>query len=66
MGFLSGGQKSRVVFCSLTQCHPSVIVLDEPTNHLDIQTADVLIKACQDFKGVRSDLASAAVNALHL
>jgi len=51
MGFLSGGQKSRVVFSMLTKSQPSLIILDEPTNHLDMETIDVLIDAIKEFKG---------------
>eukprot|EP00041_Stephanoeca_diplocostata_P034146 m.1146928 g.1146928 ORF g.1146928 m.1146928 type:complete len:759 (+) comp24470_c0_seq4:144-2420(+) len=51
MGFLSGGQKSRVVFALLTRRQPSLIVLDEPTNHLDMETIDVLIAALAEYKG---------------
>jgi len=34
MMMLSGGQKSRVAFASLSYQKPHVIVMDEPTNHL--------------------------------
>lgn len=51
MGWLSGGQKSRVVLALLCKRLPALIVLDEPTNHLDAETIDVLIEALREFKG---------------
>jgi ATP-binding cassette subfamily F protein 3 len=51
MGWLSGGQKSRVVLALLCKRLPALIVLDEPTNHLDAETIDVLIDALREFKG---------------
>ena len=34
---LSGGQKARVVFTSISLAQPHILLLDEPTNHLDMQ-----------------------------
>ena len=34
---LSGGQKARVVFTSISMARPHILLLDEPTNHLDMQ-----------------------------
>jgi len=48
---LSGGQKSRVVFATITWSKPQILLLDEPTNHLDMETINVLISALQSFKG---------------
>lgn len=31
---LSGGQKARVVFASLSMSQPHIMLLDEPTNYL--------------------------------
>lgn len=51
MQFLSGGQKSRVLFVSSFVCNPHLLLLDEPTNHLDIETIDALIKGINNFEG---------------
>lgn len=50
---LSGGEKLRLVLCSLTvQKHaPGIIVLDEPTNNLDIQNVEILTAAINEYKG---------------
>jgi len=51
MFFLSGGQKSRVAFATLTWNKPSFIIMDEPTNHLDMETIDALIRAIHQYEG---------------
>eukprot|EP00483_Globobulimina_turgida_P000965 UN00967 len=51
MCYLSGGQKSRVAFTSLTWKSPNFIIMDEPTNHLDIETIEGLIGAISRYKG---------------
>ncbi|GAB6023109.1 ATP-binding cassette sub- F member 3 [Chamberlinius hualienensis] len=48
---LSGGQKSRVAFASMTMNNPNFLVLDEPTNHLDVETIDALSKAINKYQG---------------
>jgi ATP-binding cassette subfamily F protein 1 len=48
---LSGGQKSRVVFTSISMSKPHILLLDEPTNHLDMQSIDALANALDEFKG---------------
>ena len=51
IGDLSGGQKARVVFASLSLKMPHILILDEPTNNLDLESVDALIAALSVYKG---------------
>ncbi|WP_316789917.1 ribosomal protection-like ABC-F family protein [Pedobacter frigoris] len=50
---LSGGEKMRLMLCSLTinSAQPDVMIMDEPTNNLDIQNIEILTNAINDYKG---------------
>ncbi|WP_310587417.1 ribosomal protection-like ABC-F family protein [Emticicia sp. CRIBPO] len=50
---LSGGEKMRLMLCSLTIGNqaPDVIILDEPTNNLDIQNIEILTAAINEYQG---------------
>lgn len=50
---LSGGEKMKLVFCSLIVNNniPDVFILDEPTNNLDIQSLNIITSAIKDYKG---------------
>lgn len=48
---LSGGEKARLLFASISKENPHLLILDEPTNHLDIDAKEALVQALQDFPG---------------
>eukprot|EP00242_Pyramimonas_sp_CCMP2087_P008992 CAMPEP_0198199776 /NCGR_PEP_ID=MMETSP1445-20131203/2944_1 /TAXON_ID=36898 /ORGANISM="Pyramimonas sp., Strain CCMP2087" /LENGTH=747 /DNA_ID=CAMNT_0043869669 /DNA_START=107 /DNA_END=2350 /DNA_ORIENTATION=+ len=48
---LSGGQKARVVFASISLSEPHILLLDEPTNNLDMQSIDALAECLDEFTG---------------
>ncbi|KAI3862071.1 hypothetical protein MKX03_001514 [Papaver bracteatum] len=48
---LSEGQKSRVVFTSISMSKPHILLLDEPTNHFDMKSIDALANALNEFTG---------------
>jgi ATPase subunit of ABC transporter with duplicated ATPase domains len=50
---LSGGEKMRLILCSLTISNqsPDLIILDEPTNNLDIQNVEILTAAINEYQG---------------
>lgn len=48
---LSGGQKARVCFASITCRKPEILILDEPTNHLDIESVEALIDSLKKYTG---------------
>jgi len=50
---LSGGEKMRLILCSLTIRNqaPDLLILDEPTNNLDIQNVEILTAAINAYSG---------------
>jgi len=50
---LSGGEKMRLMLCSLTigNQSPDLLILDEPTNNLDIQNIEILTSAINGYQG---------------
>lgn len=48
---LSGGQKSRIVFATMSYLKPHALLLDEPSSFLDVDTVDALIQALLIYQG---------------
>lgn len=48
---LSGGEKARLLFASITRSAPNLLILDEPTNHLDIDAREALVDALNNYNG---------------
>jgi ATP-binding cassette subfamily F protein 3 len=51
IGELSGGERARLVFATLTINLPNLLILDEPTNHLDLEMRESLISSLTSYKG---------------
>jgi ATPase subunit of ABC transporter with duplicated ATPase domains len=51
IGFLSGGQRTRLALACMCAEEPHLLVLDEPTNNLDIYTIEAMIDALKNFEG---------------
>jgi ATP-binding cassette subfamily F protein 3 len=48
---LSGGEKARLLFASMSRTAPHIMLLDEPTNHLDVDAREALIAALNTYDG---------------
>ncbi|MFC1673644.1 ABC-F family ATP-binding cassette domain-containing protein [Pseudomonadota bacterium] len=48
---LSGGEKARLLFASMSRAQPHIMLLDEPTNHLDVDSREALVEALNIFDG---------------
>lgn len=51
VGFLSGGERNRVILARLFTRATNLLVLDEPTNDLDVETLEVLEAQLADYQG---------------
>ena len=51
VGFLSGGERSRLLLAKILSNPKDILLLDEPTNDLDLETIDVLIEFLKKFTG---------------
>ena len=48
---LSGGEKTRLLFCLMSYHSPDLLLMDEPSNHLDIDSRLSLINSLNEFEG---------------
>ncbi|KAF3948044.1 hypothetical protein CMV_025907 [Castanea mollissima] len=64
---LSGWEKARVVFSSISMSKPHKLLLDEPKNHLDMQSIDSLADAINEIIGgvVLACLSTLVLRTLH-
>lgn len=51
VGFLSGGERNRLLLAKMMSRPANVLVLDEPTNDLDAETLELLEDVLPDFSG---------------
>lgn len=51
VGDLSGGEKAKLEFLTISVNKPNTLILDEPTNHLDLPSKEALDEALQDYDG---------------
>lgn len=51
LGYLSGGERARILIAKLMLQPADLLFLDEPTNDLDIQTLEVMEESLIDFPG---------------
>jgi ATP-binding cassette subfamily F protein 3 len=51
IGKLSGGEKAKLLFATISRGRPQVLLLDEPSNHLDMDAREALIAAVADYPG---------------
>lgn len=51
IGKLSGGERARLIFATLTADAPNMLILDEPTNHLDMEMRESLISSLISYQG---------------